>query len=320
MVEVSVCVVMYNARRTAKRCAEALFSQSMSRDMEFVFVDDGSGDGCAEMLRDAVTRFPEVADRTKIVVLPENTGCGNARARAYAECSGKYVICCDVDDVPHRQWCELLHRKAVAEDADMVFCGYREMWSDGRCIERNGGAASTPEEAIAELVTGRAAGSLWNRMFRREVADLDWRSQMPPDIRCCEDLLMNLIMLPRCRKIARVDSVLYDYVHSDGSLVMALDSRSRRSIFAVMKSIVERFEGKLPFSVLQFAMRRALYAALSADVLSAKQWHAMWRRAKVGMWRDHNFGLLQKCVFYLACINFTLAHAVCRRRGRGNCG
>jgi glycosyltransferase involved in cell wall biosynthesis len=310
MFDVSVCVAMFNAGKVIVRGVEALFAQTMRDGIEFIFVDDGSTDGSVDELRKQLERFPEVAGQVRIIELASNGGVGNARMRGFAECTGRYVICCDIDDRPDPEWCRTLYRKAVSENADMVYCDFTEVEVDGRRRVVSGGSANTAEGMIRELLSGKVMGSLWMRMYRREIVRLELRKAMPDGVRCCEDLLMNLIMLRRCRTISKVEAPLYDYIRNPASVTKTLNREARKSIYVVMRCVVEMFSEEVPFEYLQYPMRRALYAAISVDVPSGGEWRKMWCGAKRGMWRDSNFGIFQKALFYLACINLPLARFV----------
>ena len=72
---ISLIVPVYNGERFLRACADSILNQSM-REIEFIFVDDGSTDGSREILKEYARKDARVR-----VIAQENRAC---RRRATA--------------------------------------------------------------------------------------------------------------------------------------------------------------------------------------------------------------------------------------------
>lgn len=114
MPAISVIVPVYNGEKYIEDCVRNIRNQTL-KDVEIIFVDDGSTDGTLEALHRL-----ESADVK--VFTQENTGAGGARNHGLQYASGKYVIFLDVDDTwAENDVLELLYSKANSSGA--MICG-----------------------------------------------------------------------------------------------------------------------------------------------------------------------------------------------------
>lgn len=88
----SVVVPVYNVEAYLDECLESLRHQQV-RDMEVIFVDDGSEDGSWEIVENWKSRLPNVT-----ALRQENKGLGAARNVGAAVATGDYLAFLDSDD------------------------------------------------------------------------------------------------------------------------------------------------------------------------------------------------------------------------------
>jgi glycosyltransferase involved in cell wall biosynthesis len=116
-VAVTVVVPVYNTRPYLAECLDSLVAQDLpATAFEVVAVDDGSTDGCGELL----DRYAELHPHVR-VIHQENSGWpGKPRNVGLAASRGRYVFFADSDDklAPHalRRMCEF----AEQHDSDVV--------------------------------------------------------------------------------------------------------------------------------------------------------------------------------------------------------
>jgi len=96
--KVSFIVVNYNGKRFLKDCISSICSQTY-KDLEIIFVDNGSTDGSVEFVK---TSFPEVI----LVELEKNLGFAGGNNRGLLRCSGDYVALVNNDVVLDDHWLE----------------------------------------------------------------------------------------------------------------------------------------------------------------------------------------------------------------------
>lgn len=107
----SVIVLGYNGRRYLDDCLSSLLDQEMPRSAyEVLYVDNGSTDGSAELVRE---RFPEV----RTLELERNFGFADGNNRGLREAHGRYVAVLNQDTVCHRRWLSELVAALESEPA-----------------------------------------------------------------------------------------------------------------------------------------------------------------------------------------------------------
>ena len=123
--KVSVVIPVYNVKDYLRQCLDSLLAQTLA-EIEIVCVDDGSGDGSAEILRE----YEQRGDRVK-VRWQENRGAGTARNEGIRVATGEYLFFCDADDYLAPDLLEKLYAAAVKHDAELVFFT-RTLWSEAQ--------------------------------------------------------------------------------------------------------------------------------------------------------------------------------------------
>ena len=91
-VDISVCVVSYNARDALERCLRSLSTPETGPSMEIWVVDNHSRDGSADRVAEA---FPEV----HLIRNPRNLGFARAANQAMRSARGRYFLLCNPDVV-----------------------------------------------------------------------------------------------------------------------------------------------------------------------------------------------------------------------------
>jgi undecaprenyl-phosphate 4-deoxy-4-formamido-L-arabinose transferase len=94
--EVSVVIPVYNEEEGLPLLFARLYPalDALGRPYEVVFVDDGSSDRSAALLREQFQRRPDV---TRVILLARNAGQHMAILAAFARTRGRYVITLDAD-------------------------------------------------------------------------------------------------------------------------------------------------------------------------------------------------------------------------------
>lgn len=91
-VDVSVVVPVYNTELFLNQCVDSLLAQTL-KNVEFIFVDDGSTDRSLEILREYQQKDPRIT-----ILQQKNQFAGVARNRGMEVATGKYIIFVDSDD------------------------------------------------------------------------------------------------------------------------------------------------------------------------------------------------------------------------------
>ena len=123
-VDVSVVVVTYRCRDAARACLASLYERTSGVSFEVVVVDNASGDGTEEMVRE---EFPQA----RLFALPDNIGFGQAVNLAAEQARGDYLLLLNPDTVVHAGMVEELVAFARGFPGPAI-CGGRTLRPDGR--------------------------------------------------------------------------------------------------------------------------------------------------------------------------------------------
>lgn len=88
--DVSIVIVSYRTRGLVKQCLKSIRRAASALDYEVLVVDNASGDGLPELVRE---RFPE----TRLFALPENVGFAAGNNVAIRKAKGRYVFVLNPD-------------------------------------------------------------------------------------------------------------------------------------------------------------------------------------------------------------------------------
>src|SRR5690625_3347822 len=112
----SVVLPTYNVQRYIDRCIKSLLKQT-NRNFEIVFIDDGSTDKSAEIIK----KYQNKNKNIKLIQLNKNIGTFHAREIGARKASGRYIIFLDPDDELKSEMVERFYQLISSKSPDMVF-------------------------------------------------------------------------------------------------------------------------------------------------------------------------------------------------------
>lgn len=180
-IKVSVIVPVYNAKDYLLQTAEYIKNQTL-KEIEIIYVDDGSADGSGELLE----KIKKDDDRVQ-VLYQKNSYAGVARNNGLEAARGKYVVFWDSDDIFLSEALEEMYNKCEEDQADICICGashYDEKSERTMAIATYLKKDKIPEytpfghEEIDDYLFNFSTNVPWNKMFRRKfILDHDIRYQ-----------------------------------------------------------------------------------------------------------------------------------------------
>jgi len=171
--KVTVIIPAYNAEPFIEQCANSVLKQTL-KDIEIIFIDDGSTDKTGEILDNMV-----VGRANARVLHQENKGLYKTREVGLSLATGDYVGWIDADDYAEPNMFEVLYNTAIEHDSELVICDYswfpekiptKEKWFreytgkvDTTFVERN---SQTINKIVKrELMVRLGIGSLFVSCF-----------------------------------------------------------------------------------------------------------------------------------------------------------
>lgn len=157
----SVIVPFYKTEKYARECIESILSQETSYDFEMICVDDGSPDGCPQII-DSYAQHPNVN-----VIHQPNSGVSAARNAGICAAKGSYILFFDSDDILCPGAIQAMMDAAVSTQAYIVDGAFRTMTDNGipkRLYPRTGKVGR-----YGEGMSGYVAGKLYKKTLFQQI-------------------------------------------------------------------------------------------------------------------------------------------------------
>lgn len=210
--EVSVIVPVYGVEKFIERCARSLFEQTFE-DIEYVFVNDCTKDASMEILIKVAKDYP--SRNIRIINKDKNEGLPQARKTGVLASNGKYILQIDSDDWVEPDIVDRLYRKAISEDADMVYCDWVEEYGDRRVIFNQN--PMTRMQYFKSVLSFKSYAYLWNRLVKRELYE---GVEFPIGF-MLEDFVITSQLVSKASKVCLVQMPLNHYSRVSSSQSMS---------------------------------------------------------------------------------------------------
>lgn len=227
MVKVSIIVPVFNVQKYLDRCLFSLVNQTLN-DIEIILVDDGSFDKSPKICDDYAKKYNNIR-----VIHKSNEGLGFACNSGMEIAKGEYVAFCDSDDYVDFIMYETLYNNAKEQDADIVFSGIQTVCETGEIVLMNQPSkyevisdqaqiieyamdmVSSPIEKKSERDIAMSAKiTLYKHSFIKE-HQLCFVSEREI---ISEDLIWNIDVLSRAKRIVTIPKTFYYYCDNLSSL------------------------------------------------------------------------------------------------------
>ena len=209
--KISIIVPVYKVELYLRKCLDSIVNQTY-HNLEIILVDDGSPDGCGAICDEYAEK-----DSRIIVIHQKNAGVSAARNAGLDIATGEYIGFVDSDD-----WIELdmyayLMELALTFDAHISQCGYyfdeencsTQMYTTSENQMAQGGNSSFSSDDWHKL-----SHANWNKLYRADVVN-DLR--FDKDYAFGEDILFNVQLIQRTKKVCFGSQAKYHYVQRQGS-------------------------------------------------------------------------------------------------------
>lgn len=199
-----------------KYCMDSLVHQTMIGDMEILAVDDCSGDGTYELLKDYEARYPGTV---RALQTPENKRQGGARNLGLDAAQGEWIGFMDGDDWAADTMYEKLLCRAQETGADVVGCDLHETGEHsmkiGRIVNANtmDQTGALGEEQYRKLMLNPC--SMVIKIYKKEVIDR-YHLRFPEGI-FYEDNCAGPLWMLHFTHFEKVEEPLYYYYQDPAS-------------------------------------------------------------------------------------------------------
>ena len=200
---ISIIVPVYNVEKYLNRCIDSIINQTY-KNIEIILVDDGSTDDSGKICDEYLIKEPRVK-----VLHKSNGGLSSARNAGIDICKGRYIGFVDSDDWIESTMYEILYKKMIYFDADIIDCGY---WKEYVNISSK---ISSDKEIVycgknlveACYLSKVSKPEVWCKLYKRYIFD----SVKFPLNKYYEDAFIFIPTLTLIKKIVIIPSCLYHY-------------------------------------------------------------------------------------------------------------
>ena len=206
---ISIVIPVYNVKPFLRTCAESVFAQTF-RNLEILFIDDGSTDGSGEICDELAVQDPRVR-----VIHQPNGGLSDARNTGIEACTGKWVYFLDSDDAISPVTIAHLWTACIKTRADVAVGDFLRFSSQEVPQERRSFASESfgTEEALRRMLMNEGFGhQAWGKLFNRQL----WSVLRFPKGLLYEDYAVIYDVMLGASKVAKVSDALYFYRMQEG--------------------------------------------------------------------------------------------------------
>ena len=284
---ISVIVPIYGVEKYIDSCANSLFSQTMTDNVEFIFVNDATKDKSIGVLLNVMLRYPHLKSQIRIINHNENKGLPAARNTGLAVAQGEYIVHVDGDDFIEPTMLEDLYLAVKVNDADFAWCDYFIAFNKKKRIISQP-KYDKPEDVVRGMLRGTMKYNVWNKICRLSLyKDNDiW---FPEGYAMGEDLTMIMVIL-HARNCAYVGKPLYNYVQNEGQMTAAYNEEKLESlryncnrISHYIDSYFSHIDYRCEYSALKQLMKCPFL--LDGKYSSYKRWHKWFPESNAFIWQ-----------------------------------
>ncbi len=162
--KVSIIILNWNTREMTNACLESVFAVTKYPDYEVIMVDNASGDGSIEMLREYSKQ-----GKIRLVENKENVGFSRGNNQAFVMAKGAYVYLLNSDTLVDEDWLE--EAVKAAESGERIAAVGSFLYHPTE--------KPTSNIQVVEKMTVGGAGMLIKRKALEEIGHLDAETFTP---------------------------------------------------------------------------------------------------------------------------------------------
>ncbi len=268
----SIIVPVYNTELYLRECLDSIMKQDNGK-IEVIIVDDGSTDSSGQICDEYAEKHAEIIR----VIHQENQGLLLARRRGIKESTGDYIAHLDSDDYYVNGAVSTICEALEKNECDMLLFDYiygESQDKDERVIklrsERNSQFVDK-REVIDQFLWGNNIYTLWIKITKRSLVDLEKDYSEVSFVANGEDILQSLPLLDRCESFVYIPKPLYYYRRDNISMSKSYCEKDYYSFKAVYTTMMQYAEKWIVSDSLHFELcRKILYKNISILVSEYK--------------------------------------------------
>ena len=259
MKKVSVIVPAYNTEPYIEQCVNSVLHQTL-KDIEIIFINDGSTDRTGEILEYLVAGHPNAK-----VIHQENKGLYRTREFGLSLATGDYVGWIDADDFVEPHMYEAMYNTAIKNNSELVICDYSWIPRKIRTKEK----WFREYKGIIDASFVEQNSQVWNKLVKRDLLN---RLNIGPLFKSCFDEIYIRVLMEAKNPVV-IKQQLYNYRVGNGTMSSSYkDFTHYRSFVEASKELRKVIQPKeaywrdyFDFRVIYYLLMTMVVAANSGN-------------------------------------------------------
>jgi glycosyltransferase involved in cell wall biosynthesis len=239
----SILIPVYNVEKYMNECLDSIIAQTFD-DYEVIIVDDGSTDNSGKICDSYKEKFGEKLR----VVHKQNEGLIAARRISLKHAIGKYIVIVDSDDYIRSDMLSGIYGIIEKNKPDIVMFEFQRVDFKGNNIknskmksELKSGFVSK-EEVFERIISSSRYNTLWSKVYRMELFDVDKNYSEYYNIKNGEDLLQLIPLLSAANKFYYLPEKFYFYRINPSSITHNYNNQCYKSLNVVRPLLYKHLE------------------------------------------------------------------------------
>lgn len=239
MPQISIIVPVYKVEQYLHKCLDSILAQTFT-DWECILIDDGGPDNSGAICDE----YAEKDSRFR-VIHQENKGSAGARNVGLDVAKGEWIAFVDSDDWVESTYLNKFFEVAQMNIAEVISCDY---FRNERIFK--GFVGKTPQEAMSNIISGKALAFLWIKFFKKSLFD-EFGIKFEKNFDVTEDVILCLKIFEKVQSIIHISEPLYHYnIGNEFSLTFSLDEYKIKQIIFATNFIEQRFSDSIFLSAI----------------------------------------------------------------------
>ena len=192
---ISCIIPVYGVEKYIERFARSLFEQTLTENVEFIFVNDCTPDNSIIVLQNTIEKYPKIEEQVKIINNPVNSGQSPSRNNGIKTSKGEYIICLDSDDWVEPTMLEDMYNKAITDNCDVVIADFIYDSKKKQSIIKQQPKNLNGQDCMNQILNGQLHGSWWNKLFKRDLVENSNIIEPQLGMNMLEDLMVTTQLL-----------------------------------------------------------------------------------------------------------------------------
>ena len=178
--------------------------------LDIIFVNDQTPDNSIQILERIITEYPNREKQVRIIHHKTNRGLSAARNTAVDACKGDFIFHVDSDDWVEVKAIELLMKKQIETNADIVTGKAYTYLGFGFFEYSDGGTQLEKNQILVALLDGTISHSIWRRLIRCSLYK-SYGIKSVEGVNVCEDFQVMVPLFYYSTVVAGIPDFIYNY-------------------------------------------------------------------------------------------------------------